>query len=650
MFGKLDLSYLPHDPIIIGAISLMGLVALSVIGLLTYFKKWTWLYKEWLTTVDHKKIGIMYIAVATLMLLRGFADALMMRGQLVLTGSGIDIVDPEHFAQLFTAHGVIMIFFMAMPFMLGLFNLVVPLQIGSRDVAFPYLNALSFWLFVAGAMLVNISLAIGKFATVGWLAYAPLSGVDYSPGVGVDYYIWAIQITGLGSLISGINFVVTILKTRTPSMSLFKMPIFSWSVLVTSVLICIAFPILTVTLGLLSLDRYMGMHFFTSDFGGNPMLYINLIWGWGHPEVYILVLPAFGIFSEIASVFSRKRLFGYSTMVWALILISFLSFLVWVHHFFTMGAGGYVNAVFGIATMIIAIPTGVKVFNWIFTMYKGRIQFSTPMYWLIGFIFTFVLGGMTGVMLSIPASDFQFHNSLFLVAHFHNVIIGGVVFGYFAGFVYWFPKVFGFKLNEFLGKCAFFSWLIGFFVAFTPIYILGIMGATRRMYTYTNADWQIYFIIALFGTLIIFVGVGLQVLQVLVSVINRKKHKAGNDPWNGRTLEWSLPSPVPFYNFSHLPQVSEIDDFWYKKQASKVDYYNKPYEDIHMPRNTSVGLIAGIISFVLGFALVFHIWWLVIATFIIFTIILFSRSFNYNTDYYVKADEVRAIEEQYKRG
>lgn len=650
MFGKLDLSYLPHDPIIIGAVSLMGLVALAVMGLLTYFKKWSWLYREWLTTVDHKKIGIMYIAVAVLMLFRGFADALMMRSQLVLTGFGIDIVDPDHFAQLFTAHGVIMIFFMAMPFMFGLFNLVIPLQIGSRDVAFPYLNALSFWLFVAGAMLVNVSLAIGTFSTAGWLSYAPLSGIDYNPGVGVDYYIWAIQISGLGSLISGINFVVTILKTRTPSMNLFKMPVFSWSVLVASVLITVSFPILTVTLALLSLDRYMGMHFFTPDFGGNPMLYINLIWGWGHPEVYILALPAFGIFSEIASVFSRKRLFGYTTMVWALILITFLSFLVWVHHFFTMGAGGYVNAVFGIATMIIAIPTGVKIFNWIFTMYKGKIQFSTPTYWLIGFIFTFGLGGMTGVMLSIPASDFQFHNSLFLVAHFHNTIIGAVVFGYFAGLVYWFPKMFGFKLNEFLGKSAFFCWLIGFFVAFTPIYILGIMGATRRMYTYANADWQIYFAIALLGTLIIFLGVALQVLQVVVSIINRKKNMAGNDPWDGRTLEWSIPSPAPFYNFSHLPNVSEIDDFWYKKQAGKVDYYNKPYEDIHMPKNTSVGLIAGIISFVLGFALVFHIWWLAIATFIIFAIVLLGRSFNYNTDYYVKADEVKAIEEQYKRG
>ena len=649
MFGKLSVDYLPHDPIIIAAGSLMGLVAISVLVALTYFKKWGWLWTEWLTTVDHKKIGVMYILVSVLMLVRGFMDAFMMRAQLAAAGSGMGFLDADHFAQLFTAHGVIMIFFMAMPLMFGLFNLIIPLQIGARDVAFPFLNALSFWLFVAGAMLVNVSLVLGKFATAGWLAYPPLSGAVYNPGVGMDYYIWSIQISGIGSLISGVNFFATIVKMRSPGMTMFKMPVFSWSVLVTTVLVMFIFPVLTVTLGLLSFDRYLGTHFFTSDLGGDPMLYINLIWVWGHPEVYVLVLPAFGIFSEIASTFSKKKLFGYNTMVWALLLITLLSALVWVHHFFTMGSGANVNAVFGIATMIIAIPTGVKVFNWLFTMYRGRITFSTPMLWLIAFLLTFTLGGMTGVMLSVPAADFQYHNSLFLVAHFHNTIIGGVVFGYFAGLVFWFPKIFGFKLNEFFGKLSVLFWTVGFFVAFLPIYILGVMGATRRLYQYSNADWQLYFIIAFVGTLIIGAGVGLQVLSVLVGFLNRKKNTINGDPWDGRTLEWSIPSPAPFYNFAHTPTVDQIDDFWYKKQAGTL-VHNTKYEDIHMPRNSMIPVIIGALSFVLGFALVFHIIWLAVVSFVIVLIALIFKSFDTDLDYYVKASEVQKIEEQYTKG
>ncbi|MFZ1323907.1 MAG: cbb3-type cytochrome c oxidase subunit I, partial [Candidatus Saccharimonadales bacterium] len=482
MLGRLTLDALPHNPFVIfGAVMMVGGL-LSLVVLLTLLKRWGWLYREWLTSLDPKRIGIMYIIVSTVMLLRGGADAAMMRLQQILSvGDSTGFLSSDHFQQVFSAHGTIMIFFVAMGFMFGIINLVLPQQIGARDVAFPFLNSVSFWLFVAGAVLMNTSLVIGEFSAAGWLAYPPLSGIEYSPGVGVDYWIWALQLSGLGSLLSGVNFLTTIVKLRAPGMTLMRMPIFTWSVLSSMMLLLVAFPVLTATLTLLSLDRTLGMHFFTSDFGGNPMLYINMIWAWGHPEVYILILPAFGMFSEVVATFSRKKLFGYTSMVVALLAISVLSFIVWLHHFFTMGAGANVNAFFGIMTMIIAIPTGVKVFNWLFTMFRGRITLSVPMIWFLGFVGTFSIGGMTGVLLSVPAIDFQVHNSLFLVAHFHNMIIGGVLFGYFSGFYYWFPKFFGFMLNDRLGKLAAYFWIGGFFTAFTPLYILGLMGATRRL-------------------------------------------------------------------------------------------------------------------------------------------------------------------------
>ena len=449
LFGKLTAAAFPQEPIIIVATLFMVAIIFSIAILLTVKKRWTWLWSEWLTSVDHKKIGVMYIIFAFVMLVRGFIDALMMRGQLAMSvGDNHGFLPPDHYDQIFTAHGVIMIFFVAMPLMFGLINIATPLLIGARDVAFPFLNNLSLWLSVVGALLLNLSLSVGEFARTGWLAYPPLSELAYSPGVGVDYYIWSIQIAGIGTLLSGINFIVTILKMRAKGMTLTRIPVFVWTTLCSMILVVVSFPILTVTLALLFLDRYYGMHFFTADFGGNPMMYVNLIWAWGHPEVYILILPAFGIFSEVVPVFARKKLFGYTTMIWATIAITFLSFVVWVHHFFTMGAGANVNAFFGIMTMIIAIPTGVKVFNWLFTMYRGRITFTTPMLWTMGFLSTFTFGGMTGVLLAIPAADFQLHNSLFLIAHFHNTIIGGVVFGYFAGLTYWFPKIMGFRLNE----------------------------------------------------------------------------------------------------------------------------------------------------------------------------------------------------------
>lgn len=653
IFGKLTLEAIPyHSAIIMGAAVFMALIGIAIIAALFYFKKWGWLWKDWITTVDHKKIGIMYIILAAVMLLRGLADAIMMRlQQAMAVGDAAGYLTPDHYNQIFTAHGVIMIFFMAMPFMFGLINLILPLQIGARDVAFPFLNSLSFWLAAVGAALINVSLVVGDFAATGWLAYPPLSELAYSPGVGVDYYIWALQISGVGTLLSGINFVVTIFKMRCPGMTLMKMPIFPWTVLCSMILVILAFPVLTVTLAMLFLDRYFGMHFFTADLGGNAMMYINMIWIWGHPEVYILMLPAFGIFSEIVATFSKKYLFGYATMVWASACITVLAFIVWLHHFFTMGAGANVNAFFGIATMIISVPTGVKVFNWIFTMYRGRIKFTTPMLWTLGFISTFAIGGMTGVLMAVPAIDFQVHNSLFLIAHFHNVIIGGVVFGYLAGFTYWFPKAFGFKLNEKLGKYAFWCWIIGFYIAFMPVYALGLMGMTRRLNHGVDPTWQPYLVVAAVGAIIIICGVIFQVLQLLISIKNRHhpeyKDTTG-DPWDGRTLEWSIPSPAPFYNFAVTPVATSRDTFWEEKQnkVSNPTLSRPDYQDIHMPKNTSVGFIIAAFSFVFGFAIVWHMTALIFVGLIGMIATAIVRTFNMDTDYYLKAADVAQLDSQ----
>lgn len=646
ILGKLSFGALPQEMVTLGAGIGMTLGAIGLIALVTYFKRWTWLWKEWITSLDPKRIGIMYIIVAVVMMLRGFADVVMMRLQQALSvGDSTGLFTADTFQQVFSAHGTIMIFFVAMGLMFGIINIVVPLQIGARDVAFPFLNSVSFWLFFAGMIIINLPMVLGEFSAAGWLAYPPLSGIQYSPGVGVDYWIWSLQLSGIGSLLSGINFIVTILKMRAPGMNLMKMPVFSWSVLISMVMVIFAFPILTVTLTLLYLDRTMGMHFFTADGGGNMMMYVNLIWAWGHPEVYILVLPAFGIFSEVVATFSRKRLFGYTSMIWAMSAIAFLSFIVWLHHFFTMGAGAHVNAFFGIMTMIIGIPTGVKIFNWLFTMFRGRIKFTSPMIWFMGFVFLFTLGGMTGVMLAVPGIDYQVHNSLFLVAHFHTMIISGVVFGFFAGINYWSPKVFGFTLHDGLGKIAAWLWSIGFVLAFGPLFILGLMGATRRLDHYsTESGWQTLFIIAGVGAAIIGLGIACQLLQLFVSIRQRKQRlDTTGDPWNGRTLEWSTASPAPFYNYAIIPTVTSRDQFWEDKQAG-IKLTPPHYTDIHLPKNSGMGIIIAGFSFFVGFAAVWHIPWLAIIGVIGAVITLILRLTDDNTEYTIRAARVALLE------
>ncbi len=652
LFGKLTFDSVPYtDPVLVTTFSVVVIGGIGVLGAVTYFGKWKYLWDEWLTSVDHKKIGIMYIIAALIMLVRGFSDALLMRSQqamAVASESGAGYLPPEHYDQIFTAHGVIMIFFVAMPFIVGLMNIVVPLQIGARDVAFPFLNSLSFWLFVVGAVLINISLFLGEFAATGWLAYPPLSGLEYSPWVGVDYWLWSLQISGIGTLLTGVNFVVTILRMRAPGMTLMKMPVFTWTSFCANVLIVVSFPILTVTITLLTLDRYIGTHFFTGEMGGNQMMYVNLIWAWGHPEVYILILPAFGIFSEVTATFSRKRLFGYTSLVWATACIMLLSFVVWLHHFFTMGAGASVNAFFGIATMIISIPTGVKLFNWIFTMYKGRVEYSASMWWTVAFFLTFAIGGMTGVMLAIPAVDFVLHNSLFLVAHFHNVIIGGALFGYFAGLTYWFPKATGFKLDEKLGKISCALWTVGFFMAFMPLYVLGFMGMTRRLNYYDNPVWNDWLLVAGVGAMIVLAGILTQFYQIFASIRDQKQNRdLTGDPWYGRTLEWATSSPPPFYNFAKLPDVRDRDHFHDVKKYGLAYKRPEKYSRIHMPKNTWAGIVISGFSLVMGFAMIWHIWWMAILGTLGMVVSWIIYAFEKEKDYYVEIEEVEAIENKH---
>lgn len=652
MFGRLTLEAFHHEPSQTGAVVGMVVSGIALIALITYLRLWKWLWKEWFTTVDPKKIGIMYIVVVLIMFMKGFADALMMRLQQALAvGDSQGFITAGHFQEVFSAHGTTMIFFVGMGAIFGLMNLIIPLQIGARDVAFPFLNALGFWLFAAAGALTLVSLAIGSFSATGWLAYPPLSGLEYSPNEGVDYWIWVVQIAGIGSTIAGINFLVTILKMRCPGMTFMRMPIFVWSCLCAVVLIIFAFPILTATLYMLTLDRYLEMHIFTAGYGGNPMMYVNLIWAWGHPEVYILILPIFGAFSEIVPTFSEKPLFGYVSMVWALVLIAFLSFIVWLHHFFTMGASPNVNAFFAVMTMLIAIPTGVKIFNWLFTKFRGRVHFTSPMLWFFSFVLNFSIGGMTGVLLSSPPVDFQVHNSLFLIAHFHGMVIGGVLFGFFAAFTYWFPKVTGFYLCERLNRIAFWCWFGGFLLAFMPLYMLGFMGATRRLNHYdASTGWHPLFIVVGIGALIILIGASVQLFGLFWTIFHKDRFKnvSNSDPWNGRTLEWTTSSPPPIYNFAVIPHVDRIDPFWAAKQG-ETSLFDRDYEDIHLPSNTPIPVIIGVSAIILGFALTWFITWMAIASALtIVTCLIIRLSSKEKYDVFT-AEQVKKMEDENSR-
>jgi cytochrome o ubiquinol oxidase subunit 1 len=646
IFGRLTIDAFPwHEPIIVVTFIVVALGGLALLAAITHFRLWGYLWHEWFTSVDHKRIGVMYMVLGIVMLLRGFSDAIMMRLQQVWAFNGSEGYLPaHHYDQVFTAHGVIMIFFVAMPLVTGLMNYVMPLQIGARDVSFPFLNNFSFWMTAGGAVTIMLSMFLGEFARTGWLAYPPLSESAYSPGVGVDYYIWGLQIAGVGTTLSGINLICTILKMRAPGMTMMRMPIFTWTTFCTNVLIVASFPVLTAVLALLTLDRYVGTNFFTNDLGGNPMMYVNLIWIWGHPEVYILILPAFGIFSEVTAAFCGKRLFGYTSMVYATVCITILSYLVWLHHFFTMGSGASVNSFFGITTMIISIPTGAKMFNWLFTMYRGRIRFELPMMWTLAFMLTFVIGGMTGVMLAVPPADFVLHNSLFLVAHFHNVIIGGVLFGLFAGISYWFPKAFGFRLDPFWGKLSFWFWVVGFYFAFMPLYVLGLMGVTRRLRVFDDPSLQIWFVIAAFGAFLIALGIFSFLVQIAVSVMNREKLRdVTGDPWNARTLEWATSSPPPAYNFAFTPVVHQLDAWWDMKTRG----YIRPldgFRPIHMPKNTGAGVILAALATACGFGMIWYMWWLAAVSFAAIIAVAIAHTFDYERMFHIPADVVAATE------
>jgi len=651
MLGRLSWAAIPFDqPLPLYAMGLVGIVILVVLGIITKKGWWPYLWREWLTSVDHKRIGVMYVALALIMLVRGYVDAIMMRSQQAIAiGDAQGYLPPDHYDQIFSSHGTIMIFFVAMPFVIGLMNFVVPLQLGVRDVAFPVLNNVSFWLTASGALLINVSLVIGSFARTGWMGYPPLSEFAFSPDEGVDYYLWLLQISGVGTLLTGVNFVTTILKLRGPGMIYFRMPVFCWTALAANLLIVAAFPILTATFVMLLLDRYLGMHFFTNDAGGNQMMYVNLFWAWGHPEVYILILPAFGVFSEVVATFSGKGLFSYRSMVLATLGICILSFTVWLHHFFTMGAGADVNSFFGIMSAIIAVPTGVKIFNWLFTMFRGRIVFTTPMLFAVGFMVTFVIGGMTGVLLAVPPVDFVLHNSVFLVAHFHNVIIGGVLFGALAGYNYWFPKAFGFTLDEWWGKASFWCWLVGFYVAFMPLYVLGLMGMTRRLQHIPDPSWRPLLLVAEAGAIVVFLAILCMAAQLYVSIRTREQRRdLTGDAWkNGRTLEWSTSSPPPAYNYAVLPRVETIDAFWEMKRrglTAGLTPGEPAYQTIEMPRNSPIGFVIAFFAVIAGFSAIWYISWLAILGLLAILVAVLVFGWSENREREIPANEIARME------
>ncbi len=649
VFGKLTLSAFPYDSLIASAAASMVIVGgLVVAGLLTWFRLWTPFWFRWLTTVDHKKIGIMYVVIAFVMMARAIIEASLMRLQQAMAYNNPGFLPPDHFAQLFTTHGTIMVFFMGMPFLIGLMNIIMPLQIGARDVAFPLMNAISLAMTAGGAGLLMISLVLGRFSVGGWSGYPPYTELAFQPDVGPDYWIWALTLSGISTTLTGINFAVTIYKKRCPGMHLFRMPLFCWTTLCTSILMIFAMPPLTVATTLMAMDRYLGMHFFTNELGGDMMNYVNLFWLFGHPEVYILILPAFGVYSEVIATFSSKRLYGYVTLVLATVSIAVLSFTVWLHHFFTMGQSSNVNAFFGFMTMLVGIPTGVKIFDWLLTMFRGRVRFQTPMLYAMAFLVLFALGGMTGMMLANPGIDYQVHNTLFLVAHFHNVLIPGLLFGMLAGYTYWFPKMFGFRLNERWGRIACGLWIFGFSFAFFPLYVLGALGMPRRDVEYFEPAYRPWTLIALFGVVLVLGALASLFWQLIVSIRERAENRVFvGDPWNGRTLEWGISAPPPEWNFSVIPQVDDIDAFNVAKAAGTAYRIAPRYEPILMPANSAVAPVIGVATFLVGFALTWHIWWLAIFGLLVTICTVIVRSFVRETHRWIGVDEIRAHEEHW---
>ena len=643
LFGKLSYDALPfYSGIATFAAGLVVLGALTVVALLTYFHKWGYFWSEWITSLDHKRTGIIYIVLSFVMMSRALIEAAMMRAQQALAYNAPGFLPPDHFSQLFTTHGTVMIFFMGMPFLTGLINYVMPLQIGSRDVAFPMLNSVSLGTTAAGAGLMMVSLCLGKFSTGGWSGYPPFTELQFSPGVGPDYWIWAVTLSSVGSTMSGINFAVTIYKKRAPGMHLFRMPLFCWTTLCTSILMIFAMPALTVATALLACDRYLGMHFFTNADGGNMMNYANLFWLFGHPEVYILILPSFGVFSETISTFSSKKLYGYISLVCAAMSIAVLSFTVWLHHFFTMGQSMNVNAAFGVATMLIGIPTGVKIYDWILTMFRGRIRFTVPMLYSMAFIVLFAVGGLTGILLANPGVDYQVHNTVFLVAHFHNMLIPGLLYGMLAGYNFWFPKAFGFRLDQKWGVISFACWVSGFLLAFMPLYALGAMGLPRRSDEYFEAAYLPWTVAALFGAVLILAAMASLVMQLLVSIKYRERYSMPlGDPWNGRSLEWATPSPPPEYNFAVIPSVGGRDTFMARKLDGTAYTSPRRYEDIVMPRNSMIGAAITVAGAGGGFGLVWHIWWMAAGGLLLAMAAVIARSFVRNTERVIPAEQVR---------
>ena len=625
-----------------GAVAIVGAIMLA--GMLTYFRLWRPLWHDWLTSLDHKRIGIMYVVVALVMLTRALIEAVLMRLHQASAVNAPGLVEPDHFAQLFSTHGTIMIFFMAMPFLTGFINYIVPLQIGSRDVAFPLLNSISLWLTGGAAVLMMVSLVVGRFSTGGWSGYPPYTELAFSPDVGPDYWIWAVSLGSIATTLSGLNFAVTIYKNRCPGMTYMRMPLFVWTSLCTSILMIFAMPALTVATGLLALDRYLGFHFFTNDLGGNMMNYANLFWLFGHPEVYILILPAFGVYSEVVSTFSSKELYGYTSLVIATMAIAVLSFTVWVHHFFTMGQSANLNAVFGIATMTIGVPTGVKIYDWIWTMFKGQVRFSVPMLYSLAFMMTFVLGGFSGILLAFPPLNYVVHNTLFLVAHFHNMLIPGVLYGMLAAYTYWFPKAFGFRLSEAWGRITWSCWVVGFYLAFMPLYVLGASGMARRTQAIFEPAFRPWLLVAALGALILLTALVSLFVQLWVSIRDRDANRvfAGN-PWDGRGLEWSTSAPPPEYNFAVVPHVHNRDPFY--DDLRKGDPYRAPdhYQDIVVPRNSMTGPLVGAFGTALAFALVWHIWWLAIVGLSAIVATVIVRSFARDTERTIRADEIERI-------